>query len=183
MKAIGIPIRKSTALLVIDIQERLIPVIHNKETVISNSQILIKGAEILSLTCLLTEQYPKGLGSTCIEISQSLQHPIIEKITFSCMQSSEVLDILQKNEITDLVICGIEAHICVLKTCIEAIQKGFIVHVVADAISSRTPENIAIAIQRMTQSGAFITSTEMILFMLLNEAGTDEFKAISQLIK
>jgi isochorismate hydrolase len=99
------------------------------------------------------------------------------------MQNKNLLEILKKNKIKDLIICGIEAHICVLNSCIEAIEMGFTVHVVADAISSRTNENKVLAIKRMLQSGVYITSTEMILFMLLNEAGTDEFKAISKLIK
>lgn len=183
MSTIGIPIRNQTALLVIDIQERLMPVIKQRELTITNTNTLLKGAEIFSLKTIITEQYPKGLGNTCKEIILPQEHELFEKICFSCIQSEPLLKELKVGGIKDLVVCGVEAHICVLKTVLEAIQLGFTVHVVADAISSRATENKQLAIERMRQSGAYIVSTEMILFMLLNEAGTAEFKAISQLIK
>jgi nicotinamidase-related amidase len=99
------------------------------------------------------------------------------------MRSDSVLSKLKQSNITDIIICGVESHICVLKTALEAIEQGFNVHIVQDAVSSRTTENKGVAIERMRQSGAYIVSTEMILFMLIDEAGTDEFKAISKLIK
>ncbi len=183
MKNVGIPNNKSSAFLVIDLQERLMPVIHGKEIVFDNARKLLRGAEVLSLKTIVTEQYPKGLGNICAEIELGRNVTTIEKICFSCMQSEAVLQELKSNAVTDLIICGVEAHICVLKTVLEALQLDFVVHVVADAISSRTLENKNIAIQRMQQAGAYIVSTEMILFMLLDEAGTEEFKAICKLIK
>jgi nicotinamidase-related amidase len=183
MSNTGILNRNHAALLVIDIQERLMPVIQQRERTIRNTNTLLKGAEIFSLKIFITEQYPKGLGKTCTEILLPQTHTLYEKICFSCMQSAPILNDLKANGIKDLIICGVEAHICVLKTVLEGIELGFNVHVVADAISSRSIENKQLAIDRMRQSGAFIVSTEMILFMLLNEAGTAEFKAISQLIK
>ena len=183
MKPTGIPNRKSTALLVIDIQERLMPVIFENEAVFSNANKLLRGAEILSLKTIVTEQYPKGLGNTCKEIQLPENQEVTEKVCFSCMKSETVLSKLKESNITDIVICGAEAHICVLKTALEAIENGFNVHVVADAVSSRTLQNKSLALERMRQSGAYIVSTEMILFMLIDEAGTDEFKAISKLIK
>ncbi len=180
---LGIPQRDSTALLVIDVQERLMPVIHGQEAMFANVNKLLRGAEILNLETVVTEQYPKGLGNTCKEVQLPENQSIIEKVCFSCMLSEPVNEQLKLTNIKSLIICGAEAHICVLKTALDALKEGYEVHVVADAVSSRTPENKQLALERMRQAGAFITSTEMILFMLLDKAGTDEFKAISKLIK
>lgn len=179
----GLPHREHTALLVIDVQERLMPVIHEKEKIFDNVNKLLKGAEILGLETIVTEQYPKGLGNTCAEVSITEKASVIEKVCFSCMLSEPVNEQLKLTNVKDLIVCGVESHICVLKTTLEAIQQGYRVHVVADAVSSRTAENKQLALERMRQSGAFIVSTEMILFMLLEQAGTEEFKAISRLIK
>jgi nicotinamidase-related amidase len=148
-----------------------------------NVNKLLRGAEILNLETIITEQYPKGLGNTCKEVQLPENPNIFEKVCFSCMQSDPVSDQLKLTNVKDIIVCGVEAHICVLKTTLDALKDGYNVHVVADAVSSRTPENRQLALERLRQSGAFITSTEMIMFMLLNEAGTDEFKAISKLIK
>ena len=183
MKNTGLPNRTTTALLVIDVQERLMPVIQGCEAIFNNVNKLISGATILGITTIVTEQYPKGLGHTCPEIQIPENVSIDEKMCFSCMRSDNVLVKLKQNNITDIIICGVESHICVLKTALEAIEQGFTVHIVQDAVSSRILDNKGTAIERMRQSGAFIVSTEMILFMLIDEAGTEEFKAISKLIK
>ncbi len=180
---IGIPHRQQTALLVIDVQDRLMPVIHEREKILTNVNKLLRGAEILGLETIITEQYPKGLGSTCKEVEIGEGKTILEKVCFSCMKSESVSEQLKLTNKKTLVICGVESHICVLKTTLDALNQGYEVHVVADAVSSRTAENKQLAIERMRQAGAFIVSVEMILFMMLNEAGTDEFKAISKLIK
>lgn len=180
---IGLPIKEHTALMVIDVQERLMPVIHEKERIFDNVNKLLKGAEILDLEVVITEQYPKGLGNTCKEVQLPENPNIIEKICFSSLLNDAVKEQLKLTNVKTLIICGVEAHICVLKTTLDAIAQGYQVHVVADAVSSRTPENKQLAIERMRQAGAFITSVEMILFMLLDQAGTEEFKAISKLIK
>ncbi len=180
---IGIPNRQQTALLVIDVQERLMPVMYEQEKIIANVNKLLRGAEILGLETIVTEQYPKGLGNTCKEVELGEGKTILEKVCFSCMKSEPLADQLKLTNKKTLIICGVESHICVLKTTLDALQQGFEVHVVADAVSSRTAENKHLAVERMRQAGAFIVSVEMILFMMLNEAGTDEFKAISKLIK
>jgi len=180
---IGLPSRETTALLVIDLQERLMPVIHENGKVFDNVNKLLRGAEILGLETIITEQYPKGLGNTCKEVQLPATPNIIEKVCFSCIQSDQVNEQLKLTNRKSLIICGVEAHICVLKTALDALHAGYEVHVVADAVSSRTSENKQLALERMRQAGAFITSTEMILFMLLDKAGTDEFKGISKLIK
>lgn len=183
MNSLGLIKREKTALLVIDVQEKLMPVISNKEEVFANISRLIKGAQIVHLPLIFTEQYPKGLGKTCVEIELPDNAVVVEKMCFSCMLSAHITVQLQHLNVNSLVLCGVEAHICVFKTALDALKQGYEVHVVADAISSRTPENKKIAIERLRQAGAFIVSSEMILFQLIEEAGTDEFKAISKLIK
>lgn len=168
-------------LLVIDIQERLISVIHQHEEVIRNANILLKGMEILGVPVIITEQYPKGLGNTCKEILFGEDTKVMEKITFSCLSNDYIKESVQAKK--QIIICGVEAHICVLKTALDLLDEGFEVHLITDAVSSRTKENKQTAIIRMQQSGVFISSTEMILFQLLDKAGTDEFKLISKLIK
>ena len=183
MTTLGLLNKETTALLVIDVQEKLMPVIHNNELILANVNRLIKGAAILHLPLIVTEQYPKGLGNTCKEVELPENADITEKMCFSCMQSSDVMNKLQKLNVTSLILCGVESHICVFKTALEALENGYEVHVVADAISSRTTDNKIIALDRLKHAGAYIVSTEMILFQLIDEAGTDEFKAISRLIK
>jgi len=180
---LGLPVRKHTALLVIDVQERLMPVIFEQEKIFANVNKLLRGAEILNLETIVTEQYPKGLGHTCKEIQLPENANAIEKTCFSSMLSPEVNDQLKLTNVKSLIICGVESHICVLKTALDALKEGYEVHIVADAVSSRTDENKQLAIKRLRQAGAYITSVEMILFQLLDYAGTDEFKAISKLIK
>lgn len=180
---LGIPQREHTALLVVDVQERLMPVIHESELIFANVNKLLRGAEILKLETIITEQYPKGLGNTCKEVELPANPSIFEKVCFSCMLSEPVSDQLKLTNVKDIIICGVESHICVLKTTLDALKAGYNVHVVADAVSSRSAENKQLALERMRQAGAFIVSVEMILFMLLEQAGTEEFKAISKLIK
>ena len=179
----GLINKETTALLVIDVQEKLMPVVQDAEQIFANVNRLIKGVTTINVPIVITEQYPKGLGNTCaeVEIPEGIQP--IEKICFSCIQSANVLEELKARNITSLIVCGVESHICVLKTTLEALEKNIEVHVVADAVSSRTTANKQLALERMRQSGAFIVSTEIILFQLIDEAGTDAFKTISRLIK
>ena len=183
MKKTGLINKETTALLVIDVQEKLMPVVQDAEQIFANVNRLIKGVSTINVPIVITEQYPKGLGNTCtgVEIPEGIQP--IEKICFSCIQSANVLEELKARNITSLIVCGVESHICVLKTTLEALEKNIEVHVVADAVSSRTTANKQLALERMRQSGAFIVSTEIILFQLIDEAGTDAFKTISRLIK
>lgn len=183
LKNYGIPNRVETTFILIDIQEKFLPVIYDIETVISNANKLVKGSSILKIPLIVTEQYPRGLGHTVNSISLENNQEIIEKIHFDCFGCNTFIERLDALNPKTLVIFGIESHVCVLKTCLSAISKGYHVHIVADAVSSRTSENKAIALERMRQSGAFIVSTEMILFQLIDQAGTDEFKEISKLVK
>jgi nicotinamidase-related amidase len=179
----SLPQKNNTTLLIIDVQERLRPAIAESESVIAAVNQLVQGAQILGLPILVTEQYPKGLGHTVPEVILPEGTPILEKICFSCMLSENVSQSLKSKSTKHLIIAGLEAHICVLKTTLDAIEQGYTVHVVAEAVSSRSLANKQLGLERMRQAGAFIVSIEMILFMLLEQAGTEEFKAISKLIK
>lgn len=183
LKNLGIPNRNETAFILIDIQEKFLPVIYEIENVLNNANRLVKAASIMKIPLIVTEQYPKGLGNTIDSIVLEDDQEIIEKIHFDCFGCDKFVERLGVFKPKSLVIFGIESHVCVLKTCLSAIGKGYDVHIVADAVSSRTSENKALALERMRQSGAFIVSTEMILFQLIDRAGTDEFKEISRLVK
>lgn len=180
---LGMPERNEVAFVLIDIQEKFLPVIHNIETVIANANKLVSSASILKIPLVVTEQYPKGLGRTVDEIDLDEGQKIIEKISFDCFGCHDFTRKIEGLGVRSLVLFGIEAHVCVLKTALGAVSSGYEVHVVADAVSSRTAENRVLALERLRQSGVFIVSTEMILFQLIDRAGTGEFKAISKLIK
>jgi nicotinamidase-related amidase len=137
---------------------------------------------VLKIPLLVTEQYPKGLGKTSDKINL-FENKGVEKISFSCFGCDEFNEKLKALNVTDLVLFGIETHVCVQKTALDALKNNYTVHVIADAVGSRKNQNKAIGIKRMKQSGAFVTSTESILFQLMDGAGTDEFKIISNLVK
>lgn len=176
--------KDNTALLVIDIQERILPVILEHERVVENTLKLINGFKILSLPVYFTEQYPKGLGPTEPGIRIALgESEAINKMTFSCIGAPGLFDQLKKKEIEQVVVCGIESHVCVMQTALDLLANDFRVHVAADAVSSRRKFDYDIALRRMQNNGAEITLTESVLFELLNVCGTDEFKAVSKLVK
>ncbi len=170
--------------LVIDIQDRLFPVMHDRDKLLHRVQLLLDGLKILNIPILVTEQYPKGLGTTLDALVSLLdQANTIEKISFSCCGESGFMSALENLDRKRVVICGIEAHVCVLQTVIDLVERGFTPVVVADCISSRNPEDKMIALERMRQEGALITSSESLLFELTNVAGTSQFKSISRLVK
>lgn len=176
--------RENTALLVIDIQERLLPVIFESERVIRNTIKLINGFKILNLPIFYTEQYPKGLGNTSVAIKEALGNKTaIEKMSFSCSGATGLFDELKQKDIKQVVACGVESHVCVMQTVLDLIANDFSVHVAADAVSSRREFDLHIALNRMGKNGAEITLTESILFEMLEVCGTDQFRAISKLIK
>ncbi len=179
----GIINREKTAFVLVDIQEKFIPVIEDIDTIISNSNILINAAEILNIPLLITEQYPGGPGKTSNKINLPDKKYLIEKISFSCFDCEEFVKKINELNVNSIVLFGVESQVCILKTALDALKNNYEVHVVADAISSRTKNNKLTAIERMRQSGVFIVSTEMLLFQLIDKAGTEEFKLISKLIK
>jgi len=176
--------REKTALLVIDIQEKILPVIFEHERVVENTLKLIKGFKILDVPIYFTEQYPKGLGPTESRIKLALENTqAIQKMTFSCYGAGDLFEELKQKNIQQVVVCGIESHVCVIQTVLDLLENNFQVQVAADTVSSRRKFDYETAIRRMENNGAEITLTESILFEMLNVCGTDEFKAVSKLVK
>ena len=176
--------RPQAAILVVDIQERLLPAIFERERVQANAIRLLKGAEVLGVPVLATEQYRKGLGPTAAAVREAMPGvPILEKLAFSACGAEGFVSALESRQVSDAVLCGIEAHVCVTQTCLGLLEKGCRVFVVADAVSSRTAENYRFGVERMRAAGAVIVSTEMVLFELVGQAGTAEFKQILGLVK
>ena len=176
--------RNNTALIVVDIQEKFLPVIKNLDEVIENTIKLIKSFQIMKIPIIVTEQYSKGLGKTVEKIRKELKdYKPIEKITFNCFDNTNFSNILKNKKIKNLVICGIESHVCVTQTLLAALSGGYTVYLVKDAVSSRKESDYRIAIERAKQEGAFVTSIEMIVFQLLKKAGTREFKEVLKVIK
>jgi nicotinamidase-related amidase len=174
----------NSVLLVIDVQEKLFRAIHQKEQLMDNLQRLIKGIKILEIPILLTEQYPQGLGATIPEIAQLLPdiRPL-PKICFSCCGDEAFLQAFKKLNRKQVLIAGIESHVCVYQTAADLLTAGYEVYAVSDTISSRNEQNSDIGLKMMTQLGAKITSTEAALFELLKVAKGDKFKAISQIVR
>jgi nicotinamidase-related amidase len=179
----GIPNRGKIGLLVIDMQEKFKPVIPGIEDITDNISKLIKGFSVYGLPIMFTEQYPKGLGSTFPKIKEMLEEKPIEKMEFSCFKNKEFKEKIRSMGIDQLLICGIEAHVCVLQTALDAIAEGFEVFLVEDAVSSRKEMDKKTAVERAAQSGVYRVSTEMIIFQLMERAGSEEFKEIQEIIK
>ncbi len=176
--------RKLSQLLVIDMQERLLPAMVAAQAVEDQCLILMQAAQALEIPVTLSEQYPKGLGSTSARL-RSLPdlEPPLEKLTFSCWQDTALNQRLTGVNRRQIVIAGIEAHVCVLQSALDLAKAGFTVHVVADATSSRREENRGLALERLRRNGVAIISTEMAVFEWLERAGTTQFKSLSKLIK
>jgi hypothetical protein len=170
--------------LIIDMQERLYPHIHDHEQLTKTTGILIDGLKAIGVKLMVTEQYTKGLGFTIPPLKSLIEEiPVIEKQAFSCCD-----DVLFTKEFGTLsaknvIIAGIETHVCVLQTTIDLIQQGYQPVVIEDCVGSRNPDNKAVAIKRMRQEGAIISTCESILFELLRYSGTDAFRQISKLVK
>ena len=176
--------KQDTVLLIVDIQEKLAAVMKEKDRVVKNNQHLIELAKMIHLPVMVTEQYPKGLGATVPELRDALPfYRPIEKMTFDCCGQPSFLEALKEHSTSNVVLTGMETHICVLQTCIGLLKGGINVHVVQDAVCSRTKENWKTGIEFMREAGAVVTCTETVLFQLLKVAGTEEFKAISKRIK
>lgn len=175
----------SSQLVLIDMQGKLATVMPTDamQTVTKNSTILLQTAQMLSVSMLVTEQYPKGLGPTLPELSGLLSNvQPIEKIAFSCMAEPKFERQLTRDH-THIIIAGMETHICVLQTALDLLAAGKQVFVVEDAVISRSPANKANAIARMRQAGCIITNTESVVFEWLAKAEGEVFKAVSKLIR
>lgn len=175
---------EKTVLLIIDIQERILPVINNYQMVVDNTIKLINGFKVLNLPIYFTEQYPKGLGPTVSSITEALgELKPFDKMSFSCSGAEELFNDFKKKNLSQVVVCGIESHVCVQQTILDLIENNFQVSLAADAVSSRKEIDYKISLERMRTHGAEITTTEAILFELLNVCGTDQFRAISKIVK
>ena len=169
------------ALVVIDIQEKLLPPIFQKDQLVKNSQLLIRLAGILKIPALMTTQYAKGLGHTVPDIASLLPETSpIDKQLFSCFGSDEFCSMLKRlpGNRNTVLLCGMESHICVMQTALSALREGYIVHVASDAVSSRTEWNWKIGLERMRSAGAVISSTEMMMYELLRSSGNPAFKEL-----
>jgi nicotinamidase-related amidase len=181
---VGILDKDSSLLLMIDVQEKFSGVIHNWEGTIKNIEKIVKAALILKVPILLTEQYPKGLGRTIPQIRKNLPHKRpIEKMEFNCFDSKIFSQELKRFGKKNIILCGIETHICVINTVLAAISMGFKVHLAVDAVSSRKESDKLIAIERAKQAGAFLTTAEMLIFQLTKTAQNKNFKKISEIVK
>ena len=176
--------RAKAGLVVVDVQERLLPAMFEPQRVVQNTVRLIQGAAVLQVPIFATEQYRKGLGPTVPEVAAAIPgFAPMEKLAFSACGAPGFIAALKNKRVSEAILCGIEAHVCVSQTCLDLLEKGFRVFVAADAVSSRTPENYRSGLDRMRAAGAVVVSTEMVLFELLERAGTDEFKQILNLVK
>jgi nicotinamidase-related amidase len=177
-------VKEQTCGLIIDIQEKLYPHIRNFEVLSRNNITLIQGLKILNIPVLLTQQYTKGLGETIPGIRELINeiNPV-EKNSFSCCDEPSFMDALKRLGKRNVVIAGIEAHVCVLQTTLDLLKLDYIPVIIEDCISSRKKSDKKIALERMRQEGAIISTYESILFELTRFARTDEFKQISRLVK
>jgi nicotinamidase-related amidase len=175
---------QNCCLVVVDVQGKLAQLMQGKQALFKNIQILIKAAKILNIPILWCQQCPDTLGPTVPEIAQLLtDNEPINKAAFSCCGSEQFNSKLNGLARHQILLCGIETHVCIYQTTVNLLRKGFDVNVIADAVSSRTPENKQIAINRMAAEGINISCTEKALFELLRTAEHPQFRQIAKLIK
>lgn len=173
------------ALLVVDVQDKLVTSMDQQlyQQLLQNIPLLIEGFKTLGLPILATEQYSKGLGHTIAELQSATEQYCIEKLTFSCCGDDGFLSALSKTNARQVVVVGMETHVCVLQTVIDLLDQGYGVHLVRDAVSSRFASDYANALELAAAAGAVVTTTETALFQLIKVAGSDNFKAISKLVR
>jgi nicotinamidase-related amidase len=174
------------ALIVVDMQKKLLPPIWEKERLVRNVQLLIRLAGILKIPSIVTTQYAKGLGETVPDVADLLPNtPSIDKLMFSCFGSDAFCSTLKRlpGQRTTVLLCGMETHICVIQTALGALREGYLVHVASDAVSSRTELNWRIGLDRMRAAGAILSSAEMMLYELLRSSGAPAFKELLPYLK
>jgi nicotinamidase-related amidase len=186
--------KDKAVLVVVDVQSRLLPSIHGADAAVEQICRLVRGFRLVGAPVLVTEQYRKGLGETDARIQEAIQekdpitgesHPFApyEKMSFSCMLDDPFRDRIEGLGCRQIVLCGIETHVCVHQTALHLIEAGFHVEIAADAVSSRSPANRDIALRRMEAEGAKISCVESVVFEMLECCGTDPFKAWVKLIR
>ncbi len=176
--------RHDTALIVIDVQQKLLPHIDDHDVMEFNITRLIDGARVLQIPVYATEQYPKGLGPTVSSVRDTLgEAPCFEKTMFSVRESRTLLEALNNGNVKHVLLTGIETHVCVFQSAMDLMSEGFNVCVCIDAVGSRSEEDFMTAMQRMETAGAVLVSTEMALFEWCERAGTPEFKKVSAIVQ
>lgn len=177
-------LRKEGFVVAIDCQEKLMPAMDDEKKLVETSAKLIKGAKVLGMPCVATTQYAKGLGDTVSEVAEALGDFVpIDKNTFSCCQNAEFMEAVETLGRKTAVVIGAEAHICVLQTALDLLDKGYEVYVVTDCIDSRDPLNKKMAIKRLEAAGAVIATYEMVLYEAVKGAKEEGFKEISGIVK
>ena len=175
---------RNSLLIIVDVQGKLAQLMHDKDTLFKNIEILVKAAKILDIPILWCQQCPDSLGPTIPEIARLLaDYEPINKSSFSCCGEENFNIRLNESSREQIILCGIETHVCIYQTAFDLLRKSFHVDVVADAVSSRTLDNKQIALAKMTAGGINISCTEMVLFELLKTAEHSRFKEIARLIK
>jgi nicotinamidase-related amidase len=176
---------EKTALVVIDVQEKLAPAMDQDlyEPLVLHANLLIEGFKAMNLPVIVTEQYPKGLGHTVPELNGLASAPCIEKTAFSCCGDENFMAELEKSGARQVAIIGMEAHVCVFQTVLDLLDRGYGVHLVRDAVCSRFKSDYDNAVSTAARAGAVVTTTETALFQLVRTAGTDEFKVVSRLVR
>jgi nicotinamidase-related amidase len=174
----------TTGLLVIDIQQPLLDVMWNRDTLLLNAPRLIAGARLLGVPIVVTEQNPTRLGATVPPVAEALgEHTPLSKMSFSCCGEEPAMRAIEAPNREAWLLCGVEAHVCVSQTALDLLARGHRVHVVSDATGSRTRANREAGLERVRQAGAVVTTTEMALFELLGTAEAEQFKAVQRLIR
>ena len=173
-----------TGIVILDVQEKLMPVMARKERVIDNLLKLIHLSKLYNLPVILTEQYPKWLGPTISEVKKALStYDPLEKMHFNCCDAGNFNTRLESEGLTNIILTGVESHICICLTCFSLLERGYRIHVPQDAIDSRTDENWRIGIKLMRGAGALVTSTETVIYQVLKKAGTKEFKEMLKITR
>lgn len=171
-------------LLIVDVQERFRKHIPDFADMSRNIAILVEASKILQFPVFVTEQYPQGLGKTVAEIAACVgDHQHFEKSCFSCCGSEPFMAALNKTDRKQIIVCGIEAHVCVSQTVHGLLEQGYSPHIISDAVASRSPKNKEVGLSKMVASGAVLSSVEMALFEMLIESGTEKFIAVQRLVK
>jgi len=182
--AISLLNKENTGLVIVDVQEKLMGVMGQRERVIDRVSKLLDLARVFQLPVIVTEQNPKNLGPTLPAIRETLPaYEPIEKIHFNCCDIDAFNDCVERNGLRNIILTGVEAHVCVFQTCVSLLDRGYRVHVPHHAVDSRTEDNWRIGLSLMQEAGATITSTETVIFQILKMAGTPEFKALLKSIK
>lgn len=176
--------KENTGVVIVDVQEKLMQVMGRKETVIDSIIKLLHLAGLFDLPVILTEQHPKWLGPTLAKVKEFLPaYEPIHKLHFNCCDVDTFINRLDSEGLRNIIVTGVETHVCIFQTCFTLLEKGYRVHVPQDAVDSRTNENWGVGLELMKEAGAVITSTETVIFQILKRAGTKEFKEMLKIIK